>query len=585
MRSPERRTGSPQRRINVELAVYGLAIALGLSTTAGYWLHREDIPVEMQFIPKESAILVASGPIESLWRSIQGQFGDVIDLAADDTKQSVLSKVLKGLRDVFKDSQNDMNSIEDVRKAGIDPRFGVLLSVYRDSGENTLFLAVVHVQDRKALELTLDHLNIDGRITEFPGDNIAVIANNPELLARSRDHAGNLRFARQNDDLYEGIRRCLETRLGGGAHLFTFVRSRSNPIPGVRQFSAGIVFDDKGVRVRGLVDVSGGTLKLVDNMIAEPPPPVPWAKPLFADSAGALAVHDNTLSSLIETAGSLGFQKSLENNYGGVLWAMRGVSGLQRIVISVTGWRDGLPDLLMSLWGDPNHIREILLNTRLKLRKKRDIDILAAAVTKDPGISDAKLRLERLPEEYSTFSRYTVSPDGNVTGQPMLVDLDNGSYSTNRQGVHVDFVGPRPTANDRIFRSAFESLTDDDLKDVEALDRYRIGYKVSDGVTWIATDAKDLVKVKGGEGGLSSTLNFKSSTGRWTRRDKLELFLNIDEMSTLGMLSPEDGAATFGNNLRDLRNHPAVVLQIAPCSLRRQCLMVEARAWARRAIR
>jgi hypothetical protein len=575
--------------------VYALVIALALSTAAGYWLHGQDLPPEMEFIPRESAILAVSGPIEPLWIAIKDQFGGVIKLPAaqengkeKDEEPSVLNKLLASARDSFKEHDITMSTVDDVRKAGVDPRFGALVSIYSDSTEGTpQFLAVVHVQDRDALRLTLQRLKIEDRYLEFPRDGIAVITNNAELAIRSHDHEGNLRFARQNDDLYEGIRRCLETPLGIGTHFFMFWRSRNFP-PGVRQFSLGIAFNDQGVRIRSLVDVAGGTIKPLDDLIAAPPPAVAWSKPLPASLAGVLAVHDNALASLIDTAGSLrsDFQDALENNYGGLLWELRNVSGLQRIAIGATGYRHGLPDLLISLWGDTDRIREILSNMRLDFRRKRDTEILAAAVKRYPGIVDAKVRLRRLPEANSTFARYTVTPEGKVTGQPTPEDLHSELYSTDKQGVRVDFVAPRPTANDRSFRDAFKTLTKEELNDPDTLDRYRIAYVVRDGVAWIATDARDIARATVGDGGLPDTLYFKSASSHWKDGDKLELFLNIDQMSTLGMLSPEKGVSNFATiYLRDLRDHPAVELQAAPCPLRRQCLALDFRALRRGAIR
>jgi hypothetical protein len=595
--------------ITAEMTVYVLAIALAVSTAAAYRLHGRDLPPEMEFIPRESAILLVSGPIEPLWLAIKDQFGGVIKLPPEKNAQenentddlSILNLLLADARDKFKKKMIPMTSVDDVRTAGVDPRFGALVSIYNDDDTTSdsdsrndsdtkkvlpPFLAVVHVQDRDALELTLKKLKIANVHPEYPQDGIAVITNNTELAARSRDHEGNLRFARQNDDLYEGIRRCLDTPLEIGTHLFMFWRGRSNP-PGVRQLSVGIAFNDEGFRMRSLVDIDGGAIKPLDDLIAEPPPSVAWSKPLPANLAGALAVHDNALGSLIETAGSLrsDFQDALEDNYGGLLWELRNVSGLNRVVVGATGYRHGLPDLLISLWGDTGRIREILLNMRLDFRRKRDTEILAAAFKRYPGIVDAKVRLRLLPEANSTFGRYKVTPDGKVTGQPAPEDFNNELYSMDKEGVRVDFVAPRPTANDRAFRKAFKKMTQKELKDTDALDRYRIAYVVRDGVVWIATDARDIARSASGDGGLPDSPNFQTASSRWKDRDKLELFLDIDRMSTLGMLSPEKGASSFVKYLGDLRDHPAVELQVVPCPLRRQCVALDFRAFRRGAIR
>src|SRR5205823_4843534 len=139
-------------------------------------------------------------------------------------------------------------------------------------------------------------------------------------------------------------------------------------------------------------------------------------------------IHDKALGDILDTLGSLGAKDLLKGLYGGLLWSLRDSTALSHVVIACTGYHAGVPEILTGLWGDQKELESKLQDLRLRLRRDRDLEILkgAKAAAED---SSAGFTTALLPEQSSTFDRYTMRSDGEFDGELTGKDLANETYT------------------------------------------------------------------------------------------------------------------------------------------------------------
>jgi hypothetical protein len=590
-----------------------------LAALWSYVGHQLSVPAELQYVPRDDKMLVATGPIESVWHSIDDHFGSVIHSTTDnspfDTETGFAKQQIDKLQDWLRKQHIPVSHLRDLTGYGIDIRRGLFISFYRVDGP---FLAVVPTADQSAFKEAMKRLLSGYKMEEvkipgvnattvtfqfddtnpdfenpvrhttyvaFPERNIALISDNRELIARSlRDPSANLAYARQNDDLLDALRQCLGRPMATGPTIFAF--ARPDDVPGLLHAGIGMEFRHDDVLLKAQFGVTRNVLKLVSDLLADPPPDAAWPSRLPSRAGVALAIQDKALGGLIGTLGATftDLRDVLKSIYGGFLWMLQGSPGVSRIVIALTGYRDGLPELLMGIWGNKEQIESKLQELRLTFRRERDIGILTAA---REAVADPARRTTSaiLPEPFSTFARYTLGPNETFEGTPTPEDFQNETYVVRVDGRAIHYVAPRLTNNDKRFRKEFEKLSEAELSDTDTLDRYRIAY-VSDGAaTWIATNVGDLKAVLTRPGdNLAGSLYFKSSTRNSTARDKVQIFLNVDQIVKFGLLSPEiENVAK--DCLLDLREHPAITADLHRCTLRRDCFSASVRLVRRTAIR
>lgn len=557
----------------------------------------------MQYIPRDTVLVLASGPIESIWSAIEDQFGPVIRSGSrsEDGIAHGLAKIIEDAQRKLAKNRVEVGRLSDLNNHGIDSRRGVLLGVHRTYA----FVAVVPILTASAFKDAFQRFcsseaakapqipGIDGRLEvvaikefylAFPEPGIAVVSNNLEYLGRSlRDPTANLAYASNNDGLYDSVRQCLGRPLASGSTVFAFIRP--DGLFGVWNAGVGVEFDPEGVSFKAQLDVDRD-LKLIGDLLTDAPASAIWPTNLPNETAAVFAIHQRNLGPIMGRLGSTEVRGFLEGLYGGFLWTLRDPSAaLSRIVIAVTGYRGGLPEILTGIWGNEKYLKSTLQELRVEFRRNRDIEILTALkATADPFGRPTEMLS---PEPFATFTRYKLNANGVFEGTPAVEDVENESYKINVRDRTIYYIAPRPSLNDRRFRPGFKKLSDEELADSSTLDRYRMAYVSHEDATWIATDATDLKALLNRKSNyLAESPYFRSSKGARHAQDKLEVFLHIDQLTKLGLLRPESGIQDFARNcLLELREHPAISAQLRRCSGRRGCLYLSARLVRRTALR
>ena len=302
----------------------------------------------------------------------------------------------------------------------------------------------------------------------------------------------------------------------------------------------------------------------------------------------ALVVEDQALARYLgfvmrfETA--RGF---MDERYGGVLSALQAVDGLQRTVLAVTGYRDGLPELLLGVWGDTGDLTDLVLDLQLRHREERDRAVLEGALGLflDRGgrgveaLTDGDLvpvdALQRAgllsAEPGAVFDRYTVRVSGGRSNlivsvaPPSLTrqDLPDASYVRQYGAATIQYILPSVTDNDVRYVPGLSDVDGEALRG----DRYRLATVLLDGVLWVATDVRDAERqidrsradTPASLPDLSSNEAFQAARETWSDQDRIQGFIDVERVTTLGLLSPESDVEQGAKDLLlDLRNHPSL---------------------------
>src|SRR5438128_633100 len=91
-------------------------VGIAASIVASYVLRRIAVPSEIQYVPRECAVVVATGDIKSVWEAVKRHFGFLV--ASDDPtpKEGSISRGLLELRQFFENAGMPLRSPEDLEK-------------------------------------------------------------------------------------------------------------------------------------------------------------------------------------------------------------------------------------------------------------------------------------------------------------------------------------------------------------------------------------------------------------------------------------------------------------------------------------
>ena len=406
------------------------------------------------------------------------------------------------------------------------------------------------------------------------GPDGPVIFVNPEdrmLLHRALlSTRSNMRYALENDALYESLRHRLRRPLAVGPSLFLFWRPRE--LPGVAEIVALVRLTDTEIRLEAEVKVHRGVLQLADRFFETVPEPVPWPRYLDPRTAGVVVVEDQALSSYLRFLARFGeVRAAMAEHYGGVLAELGGVPELRRVLLAATGYRDGLPELLMGIWAEPRALDDLVGTLKLRHRQARDRFILDSAqdsFREAFGRSAVSVRelLEAgllVEERHSSFERYPLGDPETEDSDLGQDDLENPTY-LHRYGNHeFEFLLPSVTANDLKYVSEFAEQDRESLQS----DRYRLATVVLDDILWVASDVRELEalvdRAAGAHAGINDNPSFRAVSAEWRGHEKIEGFVDIDALTTLGLLSPESEIQEQARHvLLDLRDHPAIAFEL-----------------------
>lgn len=422
----------------------------------------------------------------------------------------------------------------------------------------------------------------DGVFFAHPRSGILVLSDSKELLSAAlRDRNRNYSYLVNNDRLYRGIRDALGNRLLRGAGTFFWARE---PHPLVKDISGSILFERDRIELKAYCDLRDGQLSILRQFLEPPPRPARWEQYLPYGTAAAVNFDDPASSRYLDFFGSFAGPSSfMSTEYGGLLLKLRQVPGLKQILVAATGYHSGVPNVMLGLWGDTYSLEKAFGELQMQFRYDRDVAIInnalqtAASCSTKPllpkmrfpisdegsqlSISDLFTLRYLIPEDHGLFDRYSIV-GGKPTGRLEPEDLENSTYSSEVDGREVRFLLPPVTDNDILYRTELQGLDVSALKD----NRYRMPWTTAGKIVWVCTDLSDLKALLGRRSSESLRTNSRFQEAfPSTKPLKLELYMNMDQVIDLGLLSPESHVTSWVKaNLIDLRNHPAISLTAVP---------------------
>jgi hypothetical protein len=540
---------------------------------------------EFQYVPRESVLLAATGDIESLWGGVETHLNAA--LRATEEGESPLGMLKKILRE----EKIRIPRLEEARQWGLDIHRGLLFSAYRVTSQGGEFLAILPIADDKKffrkLETELDIkpkekfvwtdregrsykvYDVDGLLAAMPQPGICVVSPSEELLRRSLTlRSENLAHAAANDVLYQAIKRRLRGPLLTGASIFVYWQSRTAPFSertGVFRLEPG------EMRIETDIELAGAPVRAFDALRRRNTSDLDWARKLPPDTLAAVMVQDQNLSLYRNFLAEQIFRERLE------------IPDVTRSLFAVTDFEDGLPDGLLGLWGERKELEEVAADIRQQVRQSRDLALLNGALKEyrrrggpPPSLADLERLNLLVPEKDSLFHRYPLLPEG--AGHPEFgkQDFSTPAYERMLNGHKIRFIAPPITANDLEYRQDLKAIDPEDLKS----DRYRMAYVFLDDSLWIATDVRDLERLtkpasQAGPG-LETSPAFQTASARWTPGAKLQAFVGLDRVISLGLLNPgSDLESLVQAGLIDFKAYSTLGLEAAPSS-DQQRLVIEA---------
>jgi hypothetical protein len=554
------------------------------------------LPSELQYAPKENTFVVMTSSIEHLWPAIERHFGPAI---RDERRDGMMRTIVEGLRSALEEQELKVRAPADLARFGFDITSRVIVSV---GGLNLTvagidapavqFVAIVPVTDAKKAEAFLAQasgrtvspvpLTDDGGAESVrrygeadddadesfyvatPEPDVLLLSNALPQLQRSLLSATtNRQAALENDELYDAVSRA---GLIGGAGVIAFWQTRGSPIRGL---TMAIHLGNDEINVTADVNLVRGGLRVLDEITRRADVSADWAAALPARTLAASAFQDQSLTRYFELVDSIPVLHSeMQKRWNGLLLDLKAVSGLSRGVIALTGYRDGLPDVALGLWADPDDAARRLDAVRLKLRRDRDVAVLDAALARLPDSPEVQSLLDTgilQPERDRGLTAYRRTGDGWRLPPGENYELADVTYTAVHRGERIRYISPPLSDNDLKLRKEF---ADADPALIRS-DRYRLAAVVLDGVTWIASDAdvlRALIDVRQivPRSSLDKHGLFASALATWDRSDKVQLFVNVDEMAVTSALNPDTDLDFMRTVLLDFQQQPAIAAGLRP---------------------
>lgn len=568
------------------LVVFVVSTFVLLLTILGSRISRLGaLPDEIEFMPKENNLLLIATSLEEAWEAVETHFGPVI---SDTSRDGTLGSFFREVDESLLGRELEIRSPTDLEAYGIDPDRPLLWSLqFEDPDQEPEAIIAVPVLDQAAF------LEFAGRLSEldrsadpillqqgdrvvaatefedelyiaFARDDLALVAGSPRQLERGLfNNAGNRAHFKEDDLLYQSI--------GGGWFQHRpelFVYWGKGVIPAFGRGTSAVSLDGQRLVVDNRFQVNRKTLTVFEEL-TRPGTPIDWAAMLPESSSAGLYFADSALSRHLDfVLGLDAFAATSESAYGSLLQLLREIGGLRQLSVAVTGYRDGLPDLLMGLWGDREELETTLRDIQVRLKQERDLELLERALAawhaqdrEAAPSGSAEMEAAGLleAEDPPLLERYRII-DGRVEAAALSTgDFTGPGYSRQFNGIDVSFLLPPRTANDLRYLDSPADLQ----AEVYMSDRFRLASSFIDGVLWVATDIRDLAELTSGRvephSSLSATLPFRRIASDWGPEHKLQVFFDVDSLINIGLLSAESQIDdALKGYLLDLENHPGV---------------------------
>ena len=406
------------------------------------WTARRVLMVdELGFVPPGYVNLIATGTIRATWSGMEQHFGATL---REDNMPGPISGQLRNLHELLKERNVEIRSPNDLARFGLDLDRGVLVAEYagdarlivvpmaapgpdgvrlsqagKTASFETLVAAVAGQTEAPSAAAAIGRMGVtrvgDVFITR-PSPTVALVSNDEHLLRLSLlGMASNLEHADRSDVLYQGIK-AMSGRLLSGASTLYVVPSAPAPL---RRAWAVVRFEEDALDVNGLLEMQSAPWRVLSQFFAPTPGLSSWADRLSSDAAASVVVADAAIADYIRFFGTFtGAQDTLRNRYGGVLADLQHVSNLRRVAAVATGYRDGLPELMLGVWGDAGGLEQLVEHVRTRLRRERDLFLMAKAMEASGSISSPIAALKDggfiEAQTAAMLARYTIQPNAAV---------------------------------------------------------------------------------------------------------------------------------------------------------------------------
>lgn len=544
-------------------------VFLGACALIAAWLaadltaRRTMLAGELKYIPPQHVALVAFGRPDRLWNAIDDEVGEII--RADPFKGPLFQAMRRFQAKLKTQDGQLVQTAEDLEKLGFDGSRGVLSALY----SSTHSVAVMHATDVPRLLATLARYSggeVEAPANDRPGiyragdffvanpeGRVLVVSDDDTLVQTAIAGSPTARaHALAADALYEPIARDLRIPMLTGASVFASFTVRS--IPTLRRGSV-VIRLDHGISIDVIADLNPSPYRVFDAFVSPPPPLQPWSEALASTALGALMFRDEATRQYLDALARIkGMTTIMQERYAGVLWELRDLASLRQLAIAVTGFRGGLPDLALGTWAQPDAIDAMITRIQTRARVTRDQAILRSALARGE---------QPVEEPGGLFPRYPVRNGDVGPAELSAKDFENPSYRRQMGGATVRFLLPPITGNDLKYRAELEPLAD---QPELTSDRYRIAVARLGNATWFATDAAALeeqLRKTDGTASLETTPLFALARRSWTAADRLQAFVNVDQVLDAALLNPEAHVdEKFIRAWRDLRGHPAISMTL-----------------------
>jgi len=556
----------------------------------GRWARVHLLPTALRYLPPETDVLVGVGDLASVWNGIDLHFKSVLQ---ETDRKGFLATELEEIRTNLLKKRISIDRKEDLTcRYGIDLDRGVLAgfilhdlsysvvipvadqaavdrhcsgSAAQASSEKKLvgFLCsldcpggtapvLLRYQDKPEGDpckpsilfaegsrdrswLLEDHAYAVGhRFLVFPRPDTAILSNSCELLSRGlADQERNLAFARADDALFEAVHGQLRRPLLSGPGALLVARGFSNPtdFDPVGRIAASIDLKPDAVVGDLRLRTTGANARVVEGVVAASRRERAWRDFFDEDDAAVLVFRDDSLPRYIDLAGNEPeLAAELATFMGGILEPARRLDNLQQIVLGCTDYRDGLPMLVLGLWGSRDELAQLVSTTQSRLRHSRNQKILEGARQKN---EEAKIRPEDLgPQRF------------------------NGSdYLETYGGYQIRYLEPRVTRADLTYRLPLKPDEGGNLLE----NRYRLASVMTGDILWIGTGRQQLVRLIDRLNG-TRTPAFPLGGEQDRRSNKLRVLANTGTLVRIGMLSGE----SWLQFLLDFRYHREIIASLEP---------------------
>lgn len=493
---------------SVVLVILAAMLTLAIISLAySGWLRHVVVPGAFSYLPKESNVILATGPIDDLWNGIEYHLGDVIrgSGAAPGFAAEIVGElerfVDEGLENLPDAADEDrVAGLDGLVRHGIDVSGGLLLGArMRGSdgetmSENASLVAILPVRTggKEALRRFLSALldaegaphecglervprtllleNDVAWLLAFPEPGVAVLgmASDAAATCRVLERAfatDNLEHARSDDILYDAARRHLERPLLAGSGALLVTRALPLPLaPRMTTATAVSLLPDR-MTARLAIVFDNDRARIVDEVLAMPPAAERWRDAFTAATGAVMTLHDTAIPRYLDFAAlDTDIEESLADAFGGILEDLDEVEELRQVVVAALDYEEGLPKLALGIWGRPASLASLMAKVQRRLRDTRDRAVLRGAIsryrqaaeTADDGVADmtlAALREDVLCEDERSFDRWSLNAHGELESEPVDASvLDSAEYRIDGGRVPLRFLDPAVTSNDFEFR-------------------------------------------------------------------------------------------------------------------------------------